>query len=222
VACSSRYAEAWQFAGYFCVQALLLGVDNSGGAGNAFLTDTQIDFTEKGVYANEGMTLYNVTQGTNGPVTNVTPNRLTATGVTWNDGDSYRIAALNASQRAAIEHNLDLASSDIHAARAASGGCDCNLASWAADYLARLNCVIAAAFYSCSCGRPAVNAMSDDTRNAYRIWAQEQVDAIRSTKIELCDGETGSEFPVTGSAQQATTEFAARDIISGDWLRNNG
>jgi hypothetical protein len=220
VACSGRYAEAWQFAGYFCVQALLLGVDNSGGAGNVFLTDSQIDFTEKGVYANEGMILYNITQGTNGPVTAVEPHKLTATGVTWDDGDSYRIAALNASQRAAIENNLDMAATDIHVARMASGGCDCTLSSGALGYLARLNCVIAAAFYSCSCGRPTTSALSDDTRNAYRTWAQEQIDAIRSTKIELCEGETGSEFPVTGWAEQATTEFAARDIISGDWLRN--
>lgn len=218
--CTNRYAEAWQFAGYFCIEALLLGVDNSGGAGNAFLTDSQIDFTEKGVYANEGMLLANNTQGTEGPVTAVTPHTLTATGVTWDDGDSYRIAALNASQRSSIEHNLDMAATDIHAARAASGGCDCTLTSWAEGYLARLNCVIAAAFFACTCGQPATS-IDSRARKTYMDWVDSQLTLIREMKIELCQGQTGADFPATDAAEMGTTEFARENIIVKDILRDS-
>ena len=221
MACSGRYAEAWRFAADLCVEAILSNVDNSGGAGNLFLTDNQVDFTLKGVQANVGMVLYNTTQGTSGQVTAVTGHTLTATGVTWDDGDSYLIVAIDVQQRSTIEHYLNLAAGHIHAARAASGGCDCTLANWAADYLAHLNVVMAAAFYSCDCGRPSISALSDDTRNSYREWAQEQLDAIRDVRIELCAGETGSETPVIGWAEQGTTEFAKAQIVLNDMLRNS-
>ena len=220
-ACSGRYSEAWQFAAWFCVEALLLGADNGGGAGVAMLTDSQVNFVEKGVEANAGMVLYNLTQGTYGPVTAVTLHAVTATGVPWNNGDLYRIVALSAQQRNAIEQNLLLAASAIHAARAAADGCNCALAAWALDYLVHLNNVIAAAFYSCTCGRPALTAMSDDTRNDYRRWADEQLALIRTGNLELCAGETGADFPSTGAAEQATTEFAAQDIVANDILRNS-
>ena len=219
--CSGRYAEAWQFASWFCVEALLSNVDDSGGAGNLFLTDSQVNFLEGGVQANVGMILYNTTQGTHGQVTAVTIHTVTATGVTWDDGDAYRIVALEAQQRASIEANLNIAATQIHAALAASGACDCTFAAWANDWLAFLNCVIAAAFYSCTCGRPAVAAMSDDTRNSYREWAQAQLEALRDGRFEVCDGETGSEYPFLGWAEQGTTAFARARIVLNDILRNS-
>jgi len=221
MACTGRYSEAWQFAAEFCIEAIVSNVDDSGGAANLFLTDSQVNFVELGVRANVGMVLYNTTQATNGQVTAVTAHTLTATGVTWDDGDAYVIVAIDVQQRSTIERYLNLAATDIHAARAASGGCDCTLASWAADYLAHLNIVMAAAFYSCTCGRPAVSALSDETRTAYREWAQAQMDAIRDMRIELCDGETGSEFPVIGWAEQGVTEFAKAQIVLNDILRNS-
>jgi hypothetical protein len=219
--CTDRYSEAWRFAAFFCVEAIVSNVDDSGGAANAFLTDSQVDFVQLGVQASVGMVLYNTTQNTNGQVTAVTAHTITATGVTWDDGDAYIIVAIDAQQRATIELNLNLAATMIHAARAQSGGCDCTLASWADDYLAHLNVVIAAAFYSCTCGRPSISALSDETRTAYREWAQEQLNAIRDVRIELCDGETGSETPVLGWAEQGTTEFARAQIILNDLLRNS-
>jgi len=221
VPCTGRFAEAWQFAAFFCVEALLSNVDDSGAAGNLFLTDTSTDFPTSGIAANAGMILYNVTQNTSGQITAVTLDTLTATGVTWDDGDVYRVVAIDAQQRATIEHNLNLAVTGIHAALAASGACNCTFAPWATDYLSHLNVVMAAAFYSCTCGRPAVQALSDETRSSYREWAQAQIDAIRSGTLELCYGETGSEFPVVGVAEQGWTEATRAQIIANDILRNN-
>jgi hypothetical protein len=124
-------------------------------------------------------------------------------------------------QEATINNYLTIAAASIHAARAQSGGCGCTLASWAGDYLKLLNIVMAAAFYSCPCGRPGTSLMSDDTRAGYREWAQAQMDAIRDMRIELCDGETGSEFPVVGWAEQGVTEFARAQIVLNSILRNS-
>ena len=220
--CTGRYAEAWQFAAFFCVEALVTGVDNSGGAANLFLTDTQVtDFRTLGVTANAGMVLYNTTQNTSGSVTAVTATTVTATGVTWNDGDVYRIVAIDARQRGEIEHNLNMAAGDIHVALSSAGACSCTFATWSENYLSRLNIVIAAAFYSCTCGRPATQAMSDDTRARYQEWAQLQLDMIADGRREMCAGETGSDYPYVGYAEQGWTEAAQVQIIANDILRNS-
>jgi hypothetical protein len=221
MSCNGAYAEAWEFASWFCKGALLERVDDSGGAGNAALADSQVDFLRLGVQANVGMVLYNVTQGTNGPVTAVTTHSVTATGVTWDDGDEYRIVTLDAQQIAAIERNLSIAATDIHAALAASGACDCTLSSWGSQFLAKINIIDAAAFYSCTCGQPAAAALSDETRRRYQEWVQTQLNLIRTMKLELCDGETGADFPVTGWAQQGLTEFNKAQIIVDDIVKNS-
>ena len=212
MACTGRYAEAWQFASFFCTGVILNGVDDSGGAGNAFLTDTTINFLAPAneVEANVGMVLYNTTAGTSGPVTAVTTNTVTATGVTWDNGDAYRIVLIDAIERSTIELYLDVAAADLHAALAASGACDCTLASWAVGFLAKLNIIDAASYYQCKCGQPA---MTDELRGRYLDWCSEQLAAIRDGRLELCDGETGSEFPAVGWAQQGYTDWATAEII---------
>jgi hypothetical protein len=47
-----------------------------------------------------------------------------------------------------------------------------------------------------------------------------QLDNIRQSKLELCTGETGSEYPALGIAEHSTTEFEAAQIIYNDILRN--
>src|SRR4030067_892174 len=70
--CSGRYAEAWLFSLFWCPSSTMKGLDNGGGMGAGFLTDTQANFTNVGVKANQGMILYNLTTGLYGPVTAVT------------------------------------------------------------------------------------------------------------------------------------------------------
>jgi len=195
---------------------VLRGVDNSGGAANLFLTDTTTDFMIAGVQAGKGMVLYNTTAGTSGPVTAVTNTALTATGVTWNDGDGYRIVTINGVEIATIEHYLDIAASDLHAAMAQSGMCDCTLASWADGFLKKLNIIDAAAYYSCPCGQPN---LSDDMRGRFLDWCSTQLEAIRTGNLELCTGETGADFPAIGWAEQSLTDFSTAQIITNYQMR---
>ena len=212
MACTGRFAEAWSFASFFCTGVILNGVDNSGGAANAFLTDTTINFLapDNRVDAGVGMVLYNTTAGTSGPVMAVTSTTITATGVTWDNGDAYRIVLIDAIERSTIELYLDIAASDLHAAMAAAGACDCTLADWAAGFLAKLNIIDAASYYQCKCGQPS---MTDELRGRYLDWASTQLEAIRTGAIELCQGQTGSDFPALGWASQGWTDWATAEII---------
>ena len=211
MACTSRYAEPWQFSSFFCTSSLIKGVDNSGGAGNAFLTDTTVtSFIDLGVEDDVRMILYNTTQGTSGYITDVDAHTITATGVTWDDGDAYRMVTINGIQRETIGHYLDIAASDLHAAMAQSGMCDCTLASWATGFLQKLNIIDAASYYQCPCGQPT---MTDELKARYMDWCSVQLEAIRKGELDLCDGATGSEFPALGWAQQGWTNRATAEII---------
>lgn len=215
MACTGAYAAAWQFAAFFCSGALYSRVDDSGGAGNAMLTDSQQDFATSGIEANRGMILYNLTDGSSGPVTTVTLHTLTATlagGTTdlWDDGDEYRIVTLDSQEIATIDHYLSIAASDLHAAMAANGMCDCNLAGWAEGFLQKLNIIDAASYYQCKCGQPR---LTDDMRQSYLDWCSTQLELIRMGKLELCGGETGIEYPVVGWAQYSFTERNAAQLI---------
>ena len=215
--CTSRWAEVYHFAGFWCLSSIVTGTDNSGGAANAFLTDSTKNFPNLGIRANVGMILYNLTADTSGPVTAVTTARLTATGVTWDDGDSYRIVALDGAEIATVELYLDIAASDIHAALAANGACDCVLADWALGFLQKLNVIDAAAYYQCPCAKPV---LSDEMRGRYLDWMSMQLDLIRTGQLELCAGETGSDFPAVGWAEQGLTVFNTAKIISNYDARN--
>jgi len=216
--CSGRWAEAYQYASKFCAGTLLIGKDDSGGAPNhVTLLCSYIDFMAHGVIANVGMVAYNVTKSTSGVITMVTEHSLEATGVVWDNGDSFRVVTIDAVEIAAIEYALDFTSADINAALAASGQCTCTMASWAADFLAKLNIIDAAAFYLCDCARGSI---SDETRQSFLEWMSTQLDNIRQGKLELCSGETGAEYPAFAIAEHSTTEFEAAQIIYNDILRN--
>ena len=223
MACLDLYGTADGFAAMFCVGDILAGADNSGANNNAFLTDSQMDFVRNGVKANIGMILYNLTDGSSGPVTAVAEHTLTATlaGGTendWDNGDRYQIVLIDASQRATIEMYLGIVASDINAARAASGGCDCTLASWAAVYLAKLAYIEAAVMHNCPCGRAN---LSDEMKRAYLEWVTAQLALIRQGQIELCEGSTGSEFPAVGYAELGLTEFSTERIIINATARSS-
>ena len=210
--CSGRYAEAWQFAAFWCASNLLQGT-HSGGIGDASLNDPYANFQDRGVQANVGMVLYNTTQSTGGVVTAVTATTITATGVTWDDGDAYRIATLDAEEIATIEHYLNVTSGNIHAALASVGGCDCTLADWATGdngFLTKINIIETGAFHVCPCVRPLI---TDEVRQNYLQWSSDQLQRIRSNEIELCAGYTGSQYPAWGAIEQGLTVFNEQQII---------
>jgi len=120
-------------------------------------------------------------------------------------------------ERDAIEGVLEIAATDIHAALASVGACDCTLASWATGYLRKLVIIDAAAYYNCPCGNPRLN---NTQKELFLNWMSTQLSNITTGIIDVCDGATGSGFPAIGFAQQSHSEFQAAQIIYNDILRN--
>lgn len=214
MACSGRYAEAWEFVAFFC-QSSLLSRAHDGGANASVLTDSQANFVNAGVRANVGMILYNLSDGSSGPVTAVTLNTMTATLAggaenDWDAGDVYRIVTVDAQEIARAEHWLNVTASDVHAARAAQGMCDCSLSKWGAGLLAKLNIIDAASFYNCGC----MVKLTDEEKQAYREWMTAQLELLRTGKVDVCSGATGAEYPAFGAAELALTDFATARIVA--------
>ena len=119
-----------------------------------------------------------------------------------------------------INRMLELAASNINMAIHSAGACDCTFSSYASRFLIDLNCVIALVTFNCQC--TTVRALSVEDRATWADWANSQLELIRTGKLELCDGETGADYPYTSWADQGTTEFARTRIIVDDVLRNSG
>ena len=115
-----------------------------------------------------------------------------------------------------INRQLDLSASQIHGAMAAVGACDCTLATWANEYFKHLNCVVAALTLQGPC--PCPNLTTEQI-GVYGEWVNTRLEEIRSGKIELCQGETGVDYPAFAVAEMAVTGFAARRILENYWLR---
>lgn len=220
--CSGRFgAEAWMFASFWCVSAILLGNDDSGGAANAFLTNSQVDFRRFGARANVGMVLWNLTDGSEGPITAVTPNTLTATlaGGTdnlWDDGDAYRLVTLTAIESSAIEHALDVAAGDIYPFLASVGACDCTLATWASRFLQKMLLIETAAYYKCPCASPR---FTPEQRERLFEQMNEILNQVRTGELEVCAGHTGSAYPAIGWAEMGLTEWNQAQIILNSLMR---
>jgi len=118
-----------------------------------------------------------------------------------------------------INRLLELAAANINMAILAQGACDCAFSVYTRQYLIDLNCIIALVTFNCACS--TIKALSAEDRAGWADWANTQLTQIRTGQIELCDGETGSEFPYTSWADQGTTEFARTRIIVDDVLRNS-
>lgn len=216
MACSGALATGWQFVSFWCIDQIITGYDDSGGVGNAFVTDSLAEFITNGVLASVGMVLYNLTKNTNGEVTAISDTTLTATGVVWDDGDLYRIVPITRKDIARLNMMLELSAGSIHAARAASGGCDCTVSAWASDYLAQLNVVSAAIMFTCPCG----DNLTDERKASLMEWLDAQLMAIREGKLELCAGATGADFPAIAIAQYGNTDWNKARIVYNDIMKN--
>ena len=214
--CTGRYAEAYQYATMFCASSLLVGVHDGAGPADAALQDTTVDFHAAGAVAGTGQELFNTTQGTNGLITATTIDTLTATGVTWANGDAYRCAFLTTAERSTIELYLDMAAGSIYASLMAAGACDCAYSDGGAEFLAYINVILARVTYECPCE----NNTTDAEKAIYSENALNALAAIRSSEIDVCEGETGSLYPTIGFAQHGWTEFSSAAIILNDILRN--
>lgn len=102
--------------------------------------------------------------------------------------------------------------------RQAQGACGCTLSTSSLEYLKYLNCILAIAFYNCPCTNLHV---TDDEKRMYLEAAMKDLELIRTGKLELCEGETGADFPWTGWAEQGWTEANRAQIIVNDILRSS-
>jgi hypothetical protein len=122
-------------------------------------------------------------------------------------------------ERQTIQTFLDISAADIHAALAAVGACDCTLADWASEYLKKLNIIEAMVIHNCPCGRTHV---SDEMKRTWLEWLDRQFDAIRTSKVDVCDGATAADYPHMTWAQQSLTAWNAARIVYDDLLRDSG
>lgn len=218
--CTGRYATAFDFGTFWCLERLVVGYDDSGLAGQPVLLDAGAAFlSREGIAAD--MIIRNVTDGSMGPITNVTETTITATlaGGTnlWDSGDQYRIMPMSAAEIAQIEEYLDLAASDLHVALASVGACDCVLAPWANKLLAKLNVIEAAVIYNCPCGNPKLD---DVTHGRWMTWLDRQMELIMTGQLELCSGYTGANYPAGDSIAQSLTEWTTAEIMYNTMLRS--
>jgi hypothetical protein len=216
VACTGAYAEAWQYATFWCKAQLLIGAHEGAGPADVALEDTQVNFVNAGAVQDVGQILYNLTQNTQGEIVGVTQRTLTATGVTWDHNDEYRSAFLTAAERADINHRLEVVAGDIHAVLMAVNACDCDLSAGGAAYLAALNILMARLFYDCPCSPD----LSDSDRDLYSSIVENRLNAIRIGDVDICSGATGSAWPSVGFAQKSWTEFSSAGIIANDILKS--
>lgn len=215
--CTGAYATALDYAmTWLCDIISVIGYDDSGGAGNAFLTDTTADFLQYRVLE-AGSPIYNATSGEHGLITGIATTILQTT-ITWDNGDEYWLADMSAEQRVQIEHYLDIAANDIHIARAASGGCSCTLSAWGQGFAKKLNIIDAAIWHECPCAKPNI---SDERRRDLLFWMNEQLEGIRTVKLELCQGETGSETAARAVAEVNLDEWAEVVIPDNANLRDS-
>lgn len=127
--------------------------------------------------------------------------------------DFWCLGEIGSEAETMIRQFLEIAVSDVHAALAATGACDCTLAGWATEYLKKLQVIEAAVIYNCPCG--TVN-LTDDMKRNWLEWLNGQYKMLRTGEIEVCDGETGADFPSMGWAEQAWTDWNRAQVVYND------
>lgn len=212
---NSSIATPWEYAAFWCKASIRTGSDNGGVDGSLTLVDTSADFEALGVEANVGMVLENLTQKTSGIITGMTTDSIVAAGVSWDDGDNYRVVTLTGNEISTIQVYLDITSADIYAALSSQGQCDCSWTVWGTQLVKKLNIIEAAIFHNCPCGSPQ---LSEDQLNAYMEFVNTQMQKIIDGDIDICGG-TGSNFPSIDFAQNSEPTFNAGKIIINDILR---
>lgn len=208
-----RYAQAFDYGLVWTCEKIIAGMDTAGAG--LTLTDATARFLT-GDLLTAGMPVYNVTTNQYGKLVTVADTTLLTT-ITWTIGDSYQIAKMDADTVAMVESFLRIAAGDINAARESAGAGACVVSDAMDGFLRKLNVVGAAIMHNCPCARPN---LSDAMRMSYLQWVGEQLTAIRTGDIELCQGYTGASYPAVGFAQMAWTDWRAAEIAIDQMLRD--
>lgn len=138
----------------------------------------------------------------------------------WWGNYQYKIDLddLTTEEITALENQLEMAAGDILVALNTAGAADCTLSEGGLSFLKKINILSTAVIYHAPCGPK----LSDEERQNWLTWIDNQLIAIREGKIELCDGYTGKDFPAMGIAQQAWTEFQSSQLIINRARRRRG
>ena len=117
-----------------------------------------------------------------------------------------------------VNRYIAKAAARINMALNATGQCDCTHDTYATEFLQELNLVGAALLIQCpDCSR----RFTDAQREFYSNWLGEQLELLRTGKIDVCAGETTEAFPYLTWAEQSLTDFNAAQIVANDILRNS-
>lgn len=116
-----------------------------------------------------------------------------------------------------IEQALDLSAMKIDLVLASVDACDCTLSTAGSNGLAYLNCLLAVIHYRCPCNSTQI---SDEMARLYAEEAQSMIDALTDGRLEVCEGETGSQVVAIDWAEHATTPWSAAQIIINTELRD--
>lgn len=218
--CHGRYAEVYDFAGFWCGAATLTGTHN-GASGAAILTDSVADFIQQGVKA--GQYLRNASDGSKTRITAVTATTIEGTLVggnenDWDAGETYQVVMMTYAEAMAIETILNTAAADIHIAVKAAGACNCSMDEGSLAYLKKINVIDAAVIHNCPCGSVS-RTWSDEIKIRWLDWVQEQLKMIISGDVELCSGHTGKAAPALGAAEINYGKFSEAEILWNRLMR---
>jgi hypothetical protein len=218
---TTRYAEAWEWAQFFCAASVLTG-KHAGGDGDTSLLDDGAQFQKAGFVPNVGQVVYNLTDNSQGTITAVTYNTLTAPLIggaenMWDTGDDYRAVALTTQQRSTIEGYLNFTSTKVTSALATSNQLSCPKSDDAQAFLGQIAVFLAGAFYNCTC--IGVD-LSDEVRASYNEFASGELEKLRKLELTVCQGATGRDYPVLDIAEVNYNEFSEWNIRFNAWRRS--
>jgi hypothetical protein len=208
---AARYASAADFVGFWCTATVLTGAHTA--LAGTTLTDANATFVSNVV--RKGHYIRNITQDIKASITNVVSETQLETlpAITWATNDIYEIIEASYANVVMLEGVLDKAVSPIQVSLLTAGMCDCTLEPASLSYLATLNIVSAAILPAClNCGlmRPDWPASAD--RKNWMDWLNQELSQIRKGEIELCQGETGKDFPALAWAEVNYNKFSEAEI----------
>lgn len=212
MACGDVYAHPFDYGVIWQCESVISGLVTAG-ASSSNLTDDSQDFLVLDVPV--GAPVYNVTTHQYGYVTSVAQHVLGTSSTLWTIGDSYQIAFMQPEEVATVLSFLRISSGDINAALGAVGAINCSK-TCADAFLRKLTVVLAATIHKCPCARPN---LQENERMQFLQWSNEMLRVIWTGELELCDGETGTNFPAIGIAQQGWTAWRDAEIIVDSLLR---
>lgn len=115
-----------------------------------------------------------------------------------------------------VKRYIAKGASRINVTLSATAQCDCTFNAYADEYLQELNLVAAILLIHCpDCSRH----LPADDRTFYHGWLSEQLELLRSGKLDLCAGATAVDYPAFGVAQYALTNRNAARMILNHELR---